>query len=55
MLGLFNPIIKESLEMLYQNEVDYIFDSSKFDKSFAVAPTPYQIGIGMTVKSYKAY
>jgi nucleoside-diphosphate-sugar epimerase len=54
-IGFFNPIIKESLEMLYQNEVDYIFDSSKFEKAFGVAPTPYKIGIEKTVKYYKAF
>ena len=54
MIGLFNPIIKESIEMLYQNEIDYLFDSSKFEKAFGVAPTPYQTGIEKTAKSYKA-
>lgn len=53
MIGLFNPIIKESVEMLYQNEVDYIFDSSKFDKKFGFKPTSYEIGILETAKSYK--
>jgi nucleoside-diphosphate-sugar epimerase len=53
MAGLFNPIIKESVEMLYQNEVDYIFDSSKFEKAFGLIPTSYESGILKTVKSYK--
>ncbi|HNQ82348.1 MAG TPA: NAD-dependent epimerase/dehydratase family protein [Bacteroidales bacterium] len=52
-VGLFNPIIRESLEMLYQNEVDYIFDSSKFEKAFGFAPTPYPTGIEETARSYK--
>jgi nucleoside-diphosphate-sugar epimerase len=55
MAGLFNPIIKESIEMLYQNEVDYIFDSSKFEKVFGLKPTSYESGIRETAKSYKAY
>ncbi len=33
-IALFNSAIKESKEMLYQFEYDYIFDSSKFDKAF---------------------
>jgi len=53
MIGLFNPIIKESVEMMYQNQVDYLFGSSKFEKAFGVVPTPYQTGIEMTAKSYK--
>ena len=51
--GLFVPVIKESIEMLYQNEFDYLFDSSKLEKAFGVAPTPYQAGIKKTAESYK--
>ena len=44
MAALFNPLAKESLEMLYQNEFDYLFDSTKFEKAFFKA-TSYQAGI----------
>lgn len=44
-LGLFNPIMKEFVEMLYQYDRDYIFDSSKFEKAFSFQPTPYSDGI----------
>jgi len=53
MIGLFNAVIRESVEMMYQNEVEYIFDSSKFEKAFGVAPTPYKIGIEKSARSYK--
>jgi len=54
-LGYFTPIMKEILEMMYQNKKDYIFDSSKFEKRFALRPTPYHIGIKETIKAdYKA-
>lgn len=53
MAGLFSPIIKESIEMLYQNEVDYVFDSSKFAKAFGFDPTRYEPGIIETARSYK--
>ncbi len=53
LIGLFNPIIKESIEMLYQSEADYIFDSSKFEKAFDVKPTSYFEGITTTVSSYR--
>ena len=43
--GLFNTQIKELYEMLYQNESDYIFDSTKFEKHFSFTPTPYEEGI----------
>ncbi|GEP91736.1 Nucleoside-diphosphate-sugar epimerase [Chitinophaga terrae (ex Kim and Jung 2007)] len=48
--GLFDTTIREMKEMLYQNNYDYIFDSSKFEKHFNVRPTPYQEGIRASVK-----
>ena len=53
MLGFFNKIVKESNEMLYQNEFDYLFDSGKFEKAFDFKPTSYEEGIVETVKSMK--
>ena len=53
MVGLFVPVIKESIEMLYQNEYDYLFDSTKFEKTFNFKPTSYQAGIIETVRSIK--
>jgi len=53
MAGLFNPLVRESVEMLYQNEVDYVFDSSKFAKAFGLEPVSYQKGITETVNYYK--
>ncbi len=38
-LGLFNPIMKEFVEMLYQYDHDYNFDSSKFETVFKLKPT----------------
>ena len=43
--GLFNPLIRENVEMLYQNDSDYLFDSSKFDRTFEFETTPYEQGI----------
>ncbi len=50
--GLFNPLAKESVEMLYQNEYEYLFDSSKFEKAFFM-PTEYKQGIALTAASLK--
>lgn len=44
-MGLFNSIMKESVEMLYQYDRDYVFDSSKFEKTFNFTPTSYDLGI----------
>lgn len=43
--GLFMPVVKENNEMLYQFEFDYLFDSTKFEKSFGVKATPYKHGM----------
>jgi nucleoside-diphosphate-sugar epimerase len=52
-IGLFNPLIKEFPEMLYQNEMDYIFDSSKFEKRFGMSATTPKEGIKMMVDYLK--
>jgi len=49
-LGLFVPIMKEMVEMMYQYDRDYVFDNSKFEKRFDFIPTPYLEGIKEIVK-----
>lgn len=51
--ALFNPLMRELKEMLYQNEYDYIFDSLKFEKTFHYTPTPYRKGIKETIEWMK--
>lgn len=53
LLGLFNKAIKENNEMLYQNDSDYLFDSTKFEKAFDFTPISYEEGIRNTAKSMK--
>ena len=48
-LGLFNPIMKELLEMLYQYDRDYNFDSSKFETVFNKKPTQIKEGIKQVI------
>lgn len=45
LFGLFNPVVKDSVEMYYQYEHDYNFNSDKFEKYFNVKPTTYRDGI----------
>jgi nucleoside-diphosphate-sugar epimerase len=52
LVGLFNPIIRESVEMLYQYDSDYLFDSSKFDKAFKFNKVTYPDGIKEVMKTY---
>lgn len=43
--GLFDPLIKGTVEMYYQYDHDYVFDSSKFEQAFGIKPTEYRSGI----------
>ncbi len=51
--GFFNPPVRESYEMLYQNDSPYLFDSSKFGREFGFAGTPYADGIHATAASFR--
>lgn len=51
LIGLFVPIMKESVEMLYQYDRDYVFDSSKFENEFNFQPTSYENGIKEIIDS----
>ncbi len=48
-LGLFIPIMREMVEMVYQNEEVYWFDSSKFEQKYGFQPISYEEGIRETV------
>lgn len=50
LLGLFVPVLREFVEMMYQFEHDYIFDSTKFEKGFNEKATSYEEGIAATLK-----
>lgn len=51
--GLFAPDIRESYEMLYQSDAEYLFDSTKFSKAFNLEPASYSEGIKHTATAYK--
>jgi nucleoside-diphosphate-sugar epimerase len=51
--GLFDTTVRESYEMLYQSEYEYLFDSTKFAKAFNFQPTSYAEGIRITAAAYK--
>jgi nucleoside-diphosphate-sugar epimerase len=50
-LGLFNPIMKEFVEMLYQYDRDYNFSSKKFEAEFNIKPTPVDEAIKSIVEA----
>ncbi len=53
-IGWFVPIMKELLEMSYQNQYPSELDSSKFEKAFPFKPTSYEEGISQTAAWYLA-
>ena len=51
-VGWFNPLVRESYEMLYQSDSPYLFDSTKFAREFGFAGTPYADGIRIAADTY---
>jgi nucleoside-diphosphate-sugar epimerase len=51
LMGIFVPVVRENMEMLYQFEYDYRFDSSKAERALGLAATGYREGIAATLKS----
>jgi hypothetical protein len=49
LIGIFVPVVRENMEMLYQFEYDYRFDSSKVERALGVAATGYREGIAATL------
>jgi nucleoside-diphosphate-sugar epimerase len=45
LMGIFMPVMRESVEMLYQYDKDYVFNSNKFEQYFSFTPTPYREGM----------
>lgn len=50
-IGLFNPVMRELVEMYYQNDRDYVFRSDKFEKRFELKPTAYLDGVREIIRS----
>ncbi|WP_051639776.1 NAD-dependent epimerase/dehydratase family protein [Cellulomonas sp. URHE0023] len=52
--ALFSTPARETLEMAYQYTAPYLFDSSEFERTFDVAPTPYDVGIAASLAAARA-
>ena len=52
-IGLFNPGIRETIEMLYEFEEPFVVDHSKFERAFGDHATPLEKAIGDTVRWYR--
>ena len=45
LIGKFQSVVAGTVEMYYQNDHDYVFNSDKFEKAFKFKPIPYDEGI----------
>jgi nucleoside-diphosphate-sugar epimerase len=52
-LGLFSPMMKELRETRYQFDKPYILDSSAFQATFGMAPTPMDDALETIVAAYR--
>lgn len=52
-LSLFNPMMKELKEMLYQWEQPFVMDHSKFQRAFGNPSTPHEEAIHRTIHWFK--
>ena len=48
-LGLFNPTIREVVEMLYQWDQPYVVDDSRIRNEFGIAATPWDKAVAETI------
>ena len=50
--GLFNPLVREFGEVLYQFEKPFVMDASKFKSAFGLETTPHREAIRETLETY---
>ncbi len=53
-MGLFNPPLREMIEMLYEFEEPFVVDHSEFTRTFGDHATPLKEAIRQTVRWYRA-
>jgi nucleoside-diphosphate-sugar epimerase len=54
LVGVFNPLVRELNETLYQFERPFVSDASKFQSAFGpFEPTPHQEALGRTVEWFR--
>lgn len=54
LLGLFNPMIREMKEMMYEWEQPYVVEHDKYEKVFGSHATPHDMAIKETVEWYQS-
>lgn len=52
-LGVFNPTIRELVELSYEFEQPFVLDTSKYESTFGTSPTPLMAAVATTVTWYR--
>ena len=53
MLGIFDPMMRELPEVLYQSEQPFVVDHSKYERAFGASTTPHRDAIRKTLDWYR--
>lgn len=55
LLGLFNPVLREMPEMLYEWQQPFVMDDSKFRRTFGGEPTPMRQAIRESIAWFRSH
>ena len=55
LVGMFDPVVRELSEILYQTERPFVVDHSKFERAFGAHSTPHPEAIRATLDWYRQY
>ena len=53
-LGVFTPFMREMAEMRFQWDRPYRVDATKFSRRFWSDPTPFEVGVARTIRSFQS-
>jgi nucleoside-diphosphate-sugar epimerase len=53
-MGVFNPPLRETIEMLYEFDEPFVVDHSAFERAFGIRATPLREAIKETVRWYRS-
>ncbi|MBC8042497.1 MAG: NAD-dependent epimerase/dehydratase family protein [Rhizobacter sp.] len=54
-LGLFNPVMKETVEMMYEWQKPFVVDSRKFENAFSMRATPLAQAMSESVAWFRSH
>ena len=52
-LGLFNPMLRELVEMSYQFDESFVLDTTRYESTFGKVGTPLETALTATVDWYR--